>query len=128
MTGFRFDSYTKLKRQVFNRIVDWINAGNMDDINYNVMVVALEDIDGIVSKGHEIYFNEDHYVPFEILAYRNDDFKDIFDLAADEYPDNPDMHTKLIRIWTLLFREVFIENYFHFRNRLNSRIVENGGI
>lgn len=65
-------------------------------------------------------------MPFEILAYRNDDFNDIFDLATDEYPDDPDIHTKLIRIWTLLFREVFIENYVHFRNRLNSRIVENG--
>lgn len=128
MTEFRFDSYTKFKRQIYNCIVDWINDGNMDDVNYNVVVVALENIDGIVIKGHDIYSNRNHYVPLEILAHRNDDFDDLFTLATDSYTDNPDVYTKLVRVWTLLFREVFIENYDYFRNMLNSRVVSNDDI
>lgn len=128
MTGFRFDTYRLLKRQVFNRIVDWINTGNMDDINYNAVVVALENIDGIITRDHEIYSREDDYVSLEVLSWKSDELKDIFQLAIDSDTDDSDVYIDLLQIWRLLFKEVFIENYGYFMNMLNDRMIENGGI
>lgn len=128
MTGFRFDTYRLLKRQVFNRIVDWINTGNMDDINYNAVVVALDNIDNIITRDHEIYSREDDYVSLEVLSWKSDELKDIFLLAIDSDTDDSDVYIDLLQIWKLLFREVFIENYGYFMNMLNDRMVENGGI
>lgn len=128
MTGFRFDTYRLLKRQVFNRIVDWINTGNMDDINYNAVVVALDNIDNIITRDHEIYSREDDYVSLEVLSWKSDELKDIFLLAIDSDTDDSDVYIDLLQIWRLLFREVFIENYGYFMNMLNDRMVENGNI
>lgn len=128
MTGFRFDTYRLLKRQVFNRIVDWINTGNMDDINYNAVVVALDNIDNIITRDHEIYSREDDYVSLEVLSWKSDELKDIFLLAIDSDTDDSDVYIDLLQIWRLLFREVFIENYGYFMNMLNDRMIENGGI
>lgn len=128
MTGFRFDTYRLLKRQVFNRIVDWINTGNMDDINYNAVVVALDNIDNIITRDHEIYSREDDYVSLEVLSWKSDELKDIFLLAIDSDTDDSDVYIDLLQIWRLLFKEVFIENYGYFMNMLNDRMIENGRI
>lgn len=128
MTGFRFDTYRLLKRQVFKRIVDWINTGNMDDINYNAVVVALDSIDNIITRDHEIYSREDDYVSLEVLSWKSDELKDIFQLAIDSDTDDSDVYIDLLQIWRLLFKEVFIENYGYFMNMLNDRMIENGGI
>ncbi len=128
MTGFRFDTYRLLKRQVFKRIVDWINTGNMDDINYNAVVVALDNIDNIITRDHEIYSREDDYVSLEVLSWKSDELKDIFLLAIDSDTDDSDVYIDLLQIWRLLFKEVFIENYGYFMNMLNDRMIENGRI
>ena len=128
MTGFRFDTYRLLKRQVFKRIVDWINTGNMDDINYNAVVVALDSIDNIITRDHEIYSREDDYVSLEVLSWKSDELKDIFQLAIDSDTDDSDVYIDLLQIWRPLFKEVFIENYGYFMNMLNDRMTENGGI
>ena len=128
MTGFRFDTYRLLKRQVFRRIVDWINTGNMDDINYNAVVVALDSIDNIITRDHETYSREDDYVSLEVLSWESDELRGIYQLAIDSDTDDSDEYIDLLQLWRLLFREVFIENYGYFMNMLNDRIVENGGI
>lgn len=128
MTGFRFDTYRLLKRQVFKRIVDWINTGNMDDINYNAVVVALDSIDNIITRDHETYSREDDYVSLEVLSWKSDELRGIYQLAIGSDTDDSDMYIDLLQLWKLLFREVFIENYGYFMNMLNDRMIENGGI
>lgn len=126
MTGFRFDTYSILKDFVYNRIYDWIEKGEMDDVNFDVMVVALGNIDRIVGENPDTYSDKLDFVWMNILAGHDDDFRSLFSMVSTPGIVILNSSEALLAIWDLLFREVFIERYNDFRDmwrrRMNDRV------
>ena len=128
MKGYEFDSYSILKSFVYGRIYDWIEKGEMDDINFNVMVVALGRIDRIVNDNLDIYSDKQDFEWMDILAGRDDDFRSLFSTVTTPGIMILNISETLSAIWKLIFREVFIERYNDFKDIWRGRTVENGGI
>lgn len=126
MAGFRFDTYSILKDFVYNRIYDWIEKGEMDDVNFDVMVVALGNIDRIVDENPGAYSDKLDFVWMNILAGHDDDFRSLFSMVSTPGIVILDTSEALLAIWKLLLREVFIERYNDFKDmwqrRMNDRV------
>lgn len=126
MAGFRFDTYSILKDFVYNRIYDWIEKGEMDDVNFDVMVVALGNIDRIVGENPDTYSDKLDFVWMNILAGHDDDFRSLFSMVSTPGIVILDTSEALLAIWKLLLREVFIERYNDFKDmwqrRMNDRV------
>lgn len=126
MTGFRFDTYSILKDFVYNRIYDWIEKGEMDDVNFDVMVVALGNIDRIVGENPDTYSDKLDFVWMNILAGHDDDFRSLFSMVSTPGIVILNTSEALLVIWKLLLREVFIERYNDFKDmwqrRMNDRV------
>ncbi len=126
MAGFRFDTYSILKDFVYNRIYDWIEKGEMDDVNFDVMVVALGNIDRIVDENPGAYSDKLDFVWMNILAGHDDDFRSLFSMVSTPGIVILDTSEALLVIWKLLLREVFIERYNDFKDmwqrRMNDRV------
>ena len=128
MAGFRFDTYSILKSFVYDRIYDWIEKGEMDDVNFDVMVVALDNIDRIVDENPDTYSDKLDFLWMNILADHDDDFRSLFSMVAAPGIMIMDIPEALSAIWGLLFREVFIERYNDFKDMWKVRKFDNGGI
>ena len=128
MAGFRFDTYSILKDFVYNRVYDWIEKGEMDDVNFDVMVVALDNIDRIVGENPDTYSDKLDFLWMNILAGHDDDFRSLFSMVATPGIMIMDIPEALSAIWGLLFREVFIERYNDFNDMWRARKFDNGGI
>lgn len=125
MTGFRFDTYSILKDFVYNRIYDWIEKGEMDDVNFYVMVVAFGNIDRIVGENPDTYSDKLDFVWMNILAGHDDDFRSLFSMVSTPGIVILNSSEALLAIWKLLFREVFIERYNDFRDMWKARKFNN---
>lgn len=128
MAGFRFDTYSILKDFVYNRIYDWIEKGEMDDVNFDVMVVALGNIDRIVDENPGAYSDKLDFVWMNILAGHDDDFRSLFSMVSTPGIVILDTSEALLAIWKLLLREVFIERYNDLKDMWKARKFDNGGI
>lgn len=126
MAGFRFDTYSILKSFVYNRIYDWIEKGEMDDVNFDVMVVALGNIDRIVGENPDTYSDKLDFVWMNILAGHDDDFRSLFSMVSTPGIVILNSSEALLAIWKLLFREVFIERYNDLKDMWRKRMIENG--
>lgn len=128
MAGFRFDTYSILKDFVYNRIYDWIEKGEMDDVNFDVMVVALGNIDRIVGENPDTYSDKLDFVWMNILAGHDDDFRSLFSMVSTPGIVILNSSEALLAIWKLLFREVFIERYNDLKDMWKARKFDNGSI
>lgn len=128
MAGFRFDTYSILKGFVYNRIYDWIEKGEMDDVNFDVMVVALGNIDRIVGENPDTYSDKLDFVWMNILAGHDDDFRSLFSMVSTPGIVILNSSEALLAIWKLLFREVFIERYNDLKDMWKARKFDNGSI
>ncbi len=111
MEKFSLDdcSYTGLKDYVYRSIVECINAGKFDDIDFNDGLIASSAITSIMYADSKIYFGSD--VVESILALLNTD-KDLMALVARWTPYFSDKVASMVEmIWLILYHKVFIENY-----------------
>lgn len=121
----KFDTYENVKRQVYERIAGKIGKGDADDINFNVAIDALDYVDDLAEDMVYGFPNEDIYKMAQ-LSRRSEDFKSIFSRTAisvmgdaDDADDDP--YSILLTVWTLLYREVLVENYISFRDMWRKR-------
>lgn len=124
----KFDTYENVKRQVYDRIAGKINGGDADDINFNVAIDAFDYVDDLSQDMVYGFPNEDIYKMVQ-LSRRSEDFRSIFSrtaISVRDDVDDDDPYSILSTVWTLLYREVFIENYIVFRDmwrrRMNDRV------
>lgn len=126
----KFDTYENVKRQVYDRIAGKIGKGDADDINFNVAIDALDYVDDLAEDMVYGFPNEDIYKMAQ-LSRRSEDFKSIFSrtaISVMDDDDDDDPYSILLTVWTLLYREVLVENYIGLRDMWRKRAVENGGI
>lgn len=119
----KFDTYENVKRQVYDRIAGKINGGDADDINFNVAIDALDYVDDLSQDMVYGFPNEDIYKMVQ-LSRRSEDFRSIFSrtaISVRDDVDDDDPYSILSTVWTLLYREVFIENYIVFRDMWRKR-------
>lgn len=122
MRVVKFDTYENVKRQVYDRIAGKIGKGDADDINFNVAIDALDYVDDLAEDMVYGFPNGDIYKMAQ-LSRRSEDFKSIFSRTAisvmDDVDDDP--YSILSTVWTLLYREVLVENYIGFRDMWQKR-------
>lgn len=119
----KFDTYENVKRQVYDRIAGKINGGDADDINFNVAIDAFDYVDDLSQDMVYGFPNEDIYKMVQ-LSRRSEDFRSIFSrtaISVRDDVDDDDPYSILSTVWTLLYREVFIENYIVFRDMWRKR-------
>lgn len=120
----KFDTYENVKRQVYDRIAGKIGKGDADDINFNVAVDALDYTDGLAEDMMCDFLDEEIY-KMVLLSGRDENFRSIFSRTAalpmnDVGGDEP--YSVLMTVWTLLYREVLVENYSTFRDMWRKRM------
>lgn len=126
MEKFNLDdcSYAGLKDYVYGSIIECINAGKFDDIDFNDGLIASSAITSIMYADSKIYFGSD--VVESVLALLNTD-KDLMALVARWTPYFSDKVASMVEmIWLILYHKVFIENYVEFRDKWYSRRAEYG--
>lgn len=119
----KFDTYENVKKQVYDRIAGKINGGDADDINFNIAVDALDYVDDLAQDMVYGFPNEDIYKMAK-LSRRSEDFRDIFSrtaISVRDDVDDDDPYSILSTVWTLLYREVLVENYVGFRDMWRKR-------
>lgn len=119
-----FDTYENVKKQVYDRIVENIDGGGADDINFDVAVDALDYTDGLAEDMMCGFLNEEIY-KMVLLSGRDENFRSIFSRTAalptnDIGGDEP--YSVLMTVWTLLYREVLVENYIGLRDIWRKRM------
>lgn len=122
MRKFSLDdcSYTGLKDYVYRSIVECINAGKFDDIDFNDGLRASSAITSIMYENSKIYFGSDTVE--SILALLNTD-KDLMALVACWIPYfSPKVASMVEMIWLILYHKVFIENYGTLRDIWRERM------
>lgn len=128
MEKFSLDgcSYAGLKDYVHGSIIECINAGKFDDIDFNDGLIASSAITSIIYVDNKIYFGSDAVE--SVLALLNTD-KDLMALVARWTPYFSDKVASMVEmVWLILYHKVFIENYGTLRDMWRKRAVENGGI
>lgn len=119
----KFDTYENVKRQVYDRIAGKIGKGDADDINFNVAIDALDYVDDLAEDMVYGFPYEDIYKMAQ-LSRRSEDFKSIFSrtaISVMDDDDDDDPYSILSTVWTLLYREVLVENYIGFRDMWQKR-------
>lgn len=122
MRKFSLDdcSYTGMKDYVYRSIVECINAGKFDDIDFNDGLIAFKAVTSIMYVDSKIYFGSD--VVESVLALLNTD-KDLMALVACWTPAfSPKVASMVEMIWLILYHKVFIENYSTFRDMWRERM------
>lgn len=119
----KFDTYENVKRQVYDRIVSKIDIGDVDDIDFNIAIDALDYVDDLAQDMVYGFPNEDIYKMIQ-LSRRSEEFKSIFSRTAislSDDSDDDDPYSILSTVWTLLYREVLVENYIGLRDMWRKR-------
>lgn len=119
----KFDTYENVKRQVYDRIVSKIDIGDADDIDFNIAIDALDYVDDLAQDMVYGFPNEDIYKMVQ-LSRRSEEFKSIFSRTAislSDDSDDDDPYSILSTVWTLLYREVLVENYIGLRDMWRKR-------
>lgn len=119
MVKFTFDTYDSLRKQVYDRIIDYINAGKADDIDLNDPLRATEIYEDIIESDRKLYFDLDNYGKMRSVLVDTFGFKRLFSSIGDELGI-------IMSAWQLIFLSVFIEHYHDIKAVWERRITSNG--
>lgn len=119
MVKFTFDTYDSLRKQVHGRIIDYINAGEADDIDMNDPLRSTELADDIMTSDRKLYFNLGDYRKMASILGNIYGFRDMFSAGRPEI-------TVIMSAWQLIFLAVFMEYYHEFKYVWNKRMISNG--
>lgn len=119
MVKFTFDTYDSLRKQVYDRIIDYINARQADDIDLNDPLRATEISKDIIESDRKLYFDLDNYGKMRSVLADTFGFKCLFSSIGDEFGI-------IMSAWQLIFLSVFIEHYHEFKAVWERRITSNG--
>lgn len=113
-------SYTGLKDYVYRSIVEWIDTGKADRIDFNDGLAACKCVTTIMYTDRKTYFDKD--VVESVLALLDMD-KDLMALVSRWTPYFSGMNKTMTEmIWHILYYKVFIEHYGTFRDIWRERM------
>ena len=115
----KFDTYENVKRQVYDRIIDYINAGKADDIDLNDPLRFFELWRVILESDRKLYCAAGNYEKMRSVLVDTFGFKRLFSSIGRELD-------AIINAWRFIFLSVFIEHYHEFKAVWNKRINSNG--
>lgn len=116
MAAFEFENYESLKRYIRDYIVNWICDGNMEDVDFDIVVSALDNIDRLVEEEEDLYSNINDLGYMFIMAERNIFFRVLFNIARPPALTIHNAVGMVMTVWKLMFREIFLEHYSEFKD------------
>lgn len=128
MNKFTFETYTALKMQVRDIIIDWIYSGKFDNEDFNNVFAILMRMKEVAYNNENLYMDLDYYKPMESLLGDHADYRHIFIIAHVLPLDNFSKRAAVNRVWNNVFLVVFVENYHEFKEIWGERMKSNGNI
>lgn len=119
MAKFTFDTYDSLRKQVYDRIIDYINAGKADDIDLNDPLRFFELWRIILESDRKLYCAADNYYKMHSILVDTFGFRRLFSSIGN----NIDI---IINAWRFIFLSVFIEHYHDIKAVWERRKTGNG--
>lgn len=119
MAKFTFDTYDSLRKQVYDRIIDYINAGKADDIDLNDPLRFFELNDDMVKSDIKLYCGAGNYEKMQSVLGDVFGFKRLFSSSGRKLDVT-------ISAWQLIVLSVFIEHYHEFKAIWERRKTGNG--
>lgn len=116
MAAFNFNTYESLGLSIHSYITDWIKNGKMDDVNFDVMVSALDAIDRLIEEDEYVFDDKGDLGYMFIMAQCDIRFKELFNMARPSVLNMQNAGCMIVSLWTLIFHEVFLENYSEFKD------------
>lgn len=116
MATFNFNTYESLELSIHSYITDWIKNGKMDDANFDFMVSALDTIDRLIEEDKYVFDDKRDLGYMFIMAESDIRFKVLFDMARPSVLNMQNAGCMIVSLWTLMFHEVFLENYSEFKD------------
>ncbi|QHJ85303.1 MAG: hypothetical protein [Caudoviricetes sp.] len=116
MAAFNFNTYESLGLSIHSYITDWIKNGKMDDVNFDVMVSALDAIDRLIEEDEYVFDDKGDLGYMFIMAQCDIRFKELFNMARPSVLNMQNAGCMIVSLWTLMFHEVFLENYSEFKD------------
>ncbi len=119
MDKFTFDTYDNLRKQVYDRIIDYINAGEADDIDLNDPLRVIDLWHSMIESNRKLYIDSVSYVDMASVLGDTFGFRYLFSSMEGKL--------NVIRdAWRFIILSVFIEHYHEFKAVWNRRIIDNG--
>lgn len=119
MTKFTFDTYDSLRKQVYDRIIDYIDTGKVDGIDLNDPLRVIELNDSMVKSDIKLYCGAGNYEKMQSVLGDIFGFKRLFSSLGRKLDVT-------ISAWQLIVLSVFIEHYHEFKEIWNKRMTSNG--
>lgn len=116
MVRYTFDTFDRLVEQVRERVIDWINEGNVDDLDMNDPLVSIEISDDMMKSDREAYYGPHNYGRMKSLLEDRYMFSHIFcdnSYSLDGHKGYAET-SKLMSAWHLVFMVVFMRSYYDF--------------
>lgn len=119
MAKFTFDTYDSLRKQVHDRIIDYIDTGKADDIDLNDPLSVMEINNDMVKSDMKLYCAASNYEKMHSLLVDTFGFRRMFSSIGRELD-------VIISAWQLIILSVFIEHYHEFKSVWERRKTGNG--
>lgn len=116
MAAFKFDDYESFELSIRNYITNWIWNGNMNDVNFDIVVSALDSMDRLIDEKEDLFSNINDLSYMFIMAESNIRFKKLFNAAQPDVLTIHNASCMVTTVWKLMFREIFLEYYSEFRD------------
>lgn len=116
MAAFKFEDYESFELSIRNYITNWIWDDNMHDVNFDIVVSALDNMDRLVEEKEDLFSNINDLGYMFIMAESNTRFKKLFNAAQPTVLTINNAACMVTTVWKLIFREIFLEYYSEFRD------------
>lgn len=119
MVKFIFDTYDSLRKQVHDRIIDYINAGKADDIDLNDPLRVIELWQSMLEYDRKLYFAAGNYGKMAAVLGDTFGFRHLFYPLEDKFD-------AIRSAWRFIILSVFIEHYHDIKAVWERRKTSNG--
>ncbi len=116
MAAFKFENYESLERYIHTEIINWICDGNMEDVDFDIVVSVLDSMDRLVEEEEELYSNINDLGYMFIIAESDIRFKKLFNAAQPAVLTIHNAASMVMTVWKFMFREIFSEYYSELRD------------
>ena len=116
MAEFKFENYESLGRYIHTEIINWICNGNMEDVDFDIVVSALDSMDRLVEEEEDLYSNINDLGYMFIIAESNVRFKTLFNTARPPVLTIHNAACMVMTVWKFMFRDIFSEYYSEFKD------------
>lgn len=119
MAKFTFDTYDSLRKQVYDRIIDYIDTGKADGIDLNDPLSFIDLSNDMVKSDMKLYCDAGNYYEMHSMLVDVFGFRRLFSTIGDKFDI-------IMSAWQLIILSVFIEHYHEFKEMWERRKTGNG--